>query len=707
MTRINTNVSSLVAQNILGRSNDDLQTALTRLSTGVRINSGKDDPAGLIASENLRADIVSVEKAITNSERANQVIATADSALGQVSSLLNDIRALVTESANTGALSDEQIAANQLQVDSALEALNRIAQTTEFQGRKLLNGSLDFTTAAGANFGEITDLNIDQANLGATGSLAVETVVTTAATQAQIQITGIDATTSAAKGVNDAAFTATLEQATNGTITYGTGTLTLDAVSGQAADGAEGNELATITLAFSGAAGATYTAATNTLAVTVTTADGSTDVTDIVTAINAGSDFSATVGTNPLVDQAAATGATVTTSLSGGQDASTDTITLTTVNNTNDFNATTVAIEADATLAANTASASYDADTDVVTVKFNGTRTYDQLATAIQTDLSTLFTAAATTGTDTLNSIALTNDPTSISVSTSNTTPGNPGGLSEDVVFELSGTMGAEVFSIQAGTSIENIASQINLFSDSTGVNAEVDSVTPTTLNITSSAYGSGAFVDINVVSEDDGDFTAAIGSGSRDVGTDVVATVNGLLANGDGNKLSINTASLDLSLELNSGFTGTINFSITGGGALFQLGPDVVSNQQARMGISSVNTASLGGASGLMYQLGSGGTADLFTDTTTAYQIVEDAITEVTTLRGRLGAFQRTTLETNISALNDVLVNLTDAESSIRDADFAAETANLTRAQILVQSGTAVLAIANSNPQNVLALLR
>ena len=66
-----------------------------------------------------------------------------------------------------------------------------------------------------------------------------------------------------------------------------------------------------------------------------------------------------------------------------------------------------------------------------------------------------------------------------------------------------------------------------------------------------------------------------------------------------------------------------------------------------------------------------------------------------------------RLTIETNIFTLNDTLANLTETESSIRDADFAAESARLTRAQILVQSGTSVLAIANSNPQNVLALLR
>ena len=132
-----------------------------------------------------------------------------------------------------------------------------------------------------------------------------------------------------------------------------------------------------------------------------------------------------------------------------------------------------------------------------------------------------------------------------------------------------------------------------------------------------------------------------------------------------------------------------------------------MVSNQQARIGISSVNTAKLGGVSGKLYQLASGGSADLASDPTTAAAIVDEAINQVTTLRGRLGAFQRTSLETNKNALNDTLVNLTDAESQIRDADFAAETAALTRAQILVQSGTTVLQIANQNPQNVLALLR
>ena len=79
MTRINTNTSSLNAQKSLARNTQSLQKALTRLSTGLRINSGKDDPAGLIAAEILHNNIVSVQKAISNSQRGNQMIATTDS----------------------------------------------------------------------------------------------------------------------------------------------------------------------------------------------------------------------------------------------------------------------------------------------------------------------------------------------------------------------------------------------------------------------------------------------------------------------------------------------------------------------------------------------------------------------------------------------------------------------------------------------------
>lgn len=159
------NVPAIGAQINLLRTQSALTDVLTRLTTGLKINSGKDDPAGLIASELLKSDISATEQAITNTQRANSMIAVADSALGQVSSLLNDIRTLVNEGANTGAMSSDQIAANQLQIDATLDSIDRIANTTNFQGQKLLDGSLDFTTA-GIDYSKILDLEIESANFG-------------------------------------------------------------------------------------------------------------------------------------------------------------------------------------------------------------------------------------------------------------------------------------------------------------------------------------------------------------------------------------------------------------------------------------------------------------------------------------------------------------------------------------------------------------
>jgi flagellin len=703
MTRINSNVSSLVAQNTLGRSNTALEQALTRLSTGLRINTGKDDPAGLIASENLRSDITSIQRAIGNTDRANQVIATADSALGQVSSLLNDIRGLVTESANSGALSDVQIEANQLQLDQSLEALNRIAQTTSFQGRKLLDGTLDFTTTAGTNFNRIDSLQIDQANLGATGSVAVSVAISAASTQAQVDVTNIPAATAASAASTTATFTNTATQATGGTVTIGAETFSIVADAGGAADGAEGNQPTTITITYgAGSASTSYTAGTNTLNVSVTQASGVATVANIQAAINGGSDFTASGGTAGNV----VAGSGTIAGLSGGRDAGSSVITITSASAGTSANGKTVTITESATPSTSAPTATVDGSGNITVLVNNaGTTDLDAIASAIDALADYSAALATTTGDGNYNAVTQT------APVVANTAGGvaATGGISSDLVFQLSGATGSEVFSVLAGASIAELAAQVNLVSDATGVTATVSS---TTLQLTSSAYGSNAFVDLSIISEGNGTvpsgtFTTSVGAGSRDTGTDVVAKINGIDANGSGNSLSLNTATLDVKLDVASSFIGNIAFTITGGGALFQLGPDVVSNQQSRIGIGSVNTARLGGASGLLYQLSSGNSADLSTDATTAAEIVEQAIDQVTTLRGRLGAFQRTLLETNKNALGDTLVNLTAAQSQIRDADFAAETAALTRAQILVQSGTTVLQIANQNPQNVLALLR
>ena len=85
---------------------------------------------------------------------------------------------------------------------------------------------------------------------------------------------------------------------------------------------------------------------------------------------------------------------------------------------------------------------------------------------------------------------------------------------------------------------------------------------------------------------------------------------------------------------------------------------------------------------------------------------MIDEVITQVAVLRGRFGAFERNKLQPNINQLQIAIENLTASESVIRDTDFAAETTELTRAQILVQAGTSILTIANAQQQNVLALL-
>src|SRR4051812_740511 len=180
MSRINTNISALQAFHRLNTNQGDLQTHLQRLSSGLKINTGKDAPAGLIASENLRSEITGLNQAIDNSQRANNVINTAEGALGEVSSLLLEVQGLTNQAANSGALSPQEIQANQLQVDSILNSINRISNTTQFNGVKLLNGSLDYTTANVASTA-IDVAQINAAKVPDNGSINVTVQVTASA----------------------------------------------------------------------------------------------------------------------------------------------------------------------------------------------------------------------------------------------------------------------------------------------------------------------------------------------------------------------------------------------------------------------------------------------------------------------------------------------------------------------------------------------
>ena len=172
MSRINSNIPSLVARSNLRKANDDLQTRLERLSTGLRINRGADDPAGLIVSNRIGSEISGLNQAVKNSERASSVISTAEGALNEAAELLNSIKGLVVEASNTGAISDEERAANQLQIDSAIDSVTRISDSASFGGLKLLNGSLDYVLS-GLRTSAITKAQVLNANMTNRTSLQV------------------------------------------------------------------------------------------------------------------------------------------------------------------------------------------------------------------------------------------------------------------------------------------------------------------------------------------------------------------------------------------------------------------------------------------------------------------------------------------------------------------------------------------------------
>lgn len=472
MSLINTNISSIQAMHRLAGNQSDLALRLERLSSGLRINRGRDDPAGLIASESLRSEITGINQAIENSTRAVNVIATAEGSLNEVSSLLLELRGLINKSANEGALSPAEIEANQLQIDSLLASIDRIANTTQFNGVKLINGGLDYTLSS-ADSTKLADVRIYSASIPEGKKLPVVVEVETSAQFAQIKY----------------------------------------AHAGLADD--------------------------------------------------------------------------------------------------------------------------------------------------------------------------------------------------NDVTIQVTGNKGSQIFSFAGSTKISAMAYTINSFKDLTGVSATTSGTGALYFN--SEGYGENAFVTVERISEDAG--TPTFATSTKDTGRNAEIRINGQTATVDGLNASVRSAGLDVAVTLQTSFNtndNTTTFGITGGGALFQLGPDVRATGQYRMGIQSIATGRLGDAEvGRLSEIGTGGKYSIVGGKyQRAEQIVQLAIEQVATLRGRLGGFQKNQLETNINSQRVALENAKASESAIRDADYASETAAMTRAQILVQSTTQILQIANQQPQNVLALL-
>ena len=224
---IATNMSSLAAQRSLATTQGDVQTALERLSSGLRINGAKDDAAGLAISERFTSQINGLNQAIRNANDGTSLAQTAEGALSETTALLQRMRELSVQSANaTNSATDR--AALQSEVDQLKQEINRIAATTEFNGRTLLDGS--FSSQAfqvGANSNQTIAISIENASGSGLGNYKLNSINDSAASQGTSAVVattalaannGIDAQTLTISGFRGSSTAAVLANATVETV---------------------------------------------------------------------------------------------------------------------------------------------------------------------------------------------------------------------------------------------------------------------------------------------------------------------------------------------------------------------------------------------------------------------------------------------------------------------------------------------------------
>jgi len=707
-TRISTNLDSLRGLLALQKSNALQSQALQRLSTGTQINSAADNPSGLIAANSLGLQISAINQSITNSNLASNVIGTADAALASVDTLLNQVRGLVQQGVNSGALSSAQIQANQSQIDAALSAINGVAANTTFAGQNLLDGSKAFiTTVSAADTPKLSNFSINQALFGSASSITVDAQVVTAAQQGQL--------------------------------TYNAGNLS--SVTTVQVSGAKGSQVL-----FFGA-GSTYTniasaVNANTDATGVSASITTAAVASTASIDNSSVNFSGNINGAGANDEVGFTtnnsAVTVTFAVAGNSTARSIAVV---------GNAITVNLATDANGAVDSTETA-----NAITLALNGNASANALVTAysgagVEGTGAGVLAAAGATSINTASNIGdlLVTDArqdagasdTAISVNfvkAGNNTARSISVNGTAITVNLATDSTGNIATTETATSLSNYINSnsqagalVNVTTAGTGSGAgnglvadsggaqTLSGGTNATLTLTSTDYGSSQFVGLTVLNGSFQTYDSTSTASYRNVGTDIIARINGQAASGNGLTASISTSLLDASVTFVSAYNAAsvdTKVTITGGGSLFQIGQNVSTAGQLGVGINSVNTASLGGSAGKLYQLGSGAGKSLVdvghngVTGANLVDIINQSLSQVDTLRARLGALQSNVIQTNINSLGVALQNVTDAKSQIADTDFAATTAQLTQSQILSQAGISVLQIANQSPQQVLKLL-
>jgi flagellin len=314
--------------------------------------------------------------------------------------------------------------------------------------------------------------------------------------------------------------------------------------------------------------------------------------------------------------------------------------------------------------------------------------------------------------------------------------------------IRISGPKGTEDVFVASGAQAADIAKAINSVAPFTGAFASGVDGAANYLRVFSEGYGKDEVVRLQIVagSVSGPGGTLAAGTVLSDQGVDAVITYEGQQFTGIGNAFSITTRIANFSFELNPdprpgdsrypnmSVGDTYTFTVGNTGLTFQLNEMPSDTDRIAIGIPNLATAELGfeqirdllaeavqGGSmpsgnlavpsyirvgGYLNTIKTGGENSLVNNPANATQIVKYATNQAASIRGFLGAIQAGSLEPNINSVGVHIENLSSSLSMIRDLDFAAETANFTRSQILFQSTIAVLASANLIPQSVLALL-
>lgn len=614
---INTNISSLNAQHNLSKSQSALTTSMQRLSTGLRINSAKDDAAGMAIASRMTSQINGLDVATRNANDGISLTQTAEGGLSSASDILQRMRDLAVQSSN-GSNSDEDRASIQTEVGQLKDEIDRISKSTNFNGINLLDGSFSaqsFQVGANNNANdriqvkEIANLSTDKLGTGTTGSSTLTSGMTTAAL---------------------AAGDLTLNGASVGPSVAGT-------QAGQSASSA----YATAQAINAAASQSGVTATANAAVASSITVKGA-----VITDANAKD-----IAANSFSINGVSIGA-----ISAGKAADLDPATIPPVAGGPSAG---VAQGANAAEAINKVAdqtgvrATVDDKGQVSLTSTNGK--------AISIKLEGKTDAAAATAL--LNGTGLVG-----------TADGTGGGLTKAVAPTASATgydagsfkiNGVEIGKIAGATDDTaqgaNVAAAINKISGKTGVTATADSVT-------------GA---LTLKAADGRDIKLEDGKDSAG------AAVTALAATG------IATQTISGTVTLSSSSTNGI---VVGGSA------DKNAGLEAYRGLKAADTKSTNSLASVDVSTSTGAQA--------AIDTIDNALKSVNTARASMGAYQNR-FSAVVSNLQTTSENMTSSRSRIQDADFATETANMTRGQILQQAGTSMLAQANSLPNGVLSLLR